>query len=74
MIIVSSLLFGRKLGEEKQSPPIIATPPSDSDYVGIGNGSITVPGTLVLAGVFFVSFAIYYFINWKYLAETWGIG
>jgi hypothetical protein len=24
--------------------------------------------------VFFVSFALYYFINWKYLAQTWGIG
>jgi len=75
LIIVGSLLFGRKLGDvEKLSPPIFATPPADSDYVGIGNGAISVPGTFVLAMVFFVSFVIYYFINWKYLAETWGIG
>ncbi len=75
IIIVSSLLFGRKLGnEEKLDPPIMATPPEDSDYEGIGTGAISVPGTLVLAGVFFVAFAVYYFINWKYLAETWGIG
>ncbi len=75
VIIVGSLLFGKKLGDdEKISPPIIATPPEDSAYVGIGSGSITVPGTFVLAMVFFVSFAVYYFINWKYLAETWGIG
>ncbi len=74
VIIVASLLFGRKLGDEALDPPIIAAPPADEDYEGIGNGSITVPGTLVLAMVFFVSFAVYYFINWKYLAETWGIG
>jgi cytochrome c oxidase subunit 1 len=73
IIIVASLLFGRKLGEEKLDPPIIATPPDDAAYVGIGKGAITVPGTLLLALVFFVSFAVYYFINWKYLAETWGL-
>lgn len=73
IIIVGSLLFGRKLGDEKMSPPIMATPPRDEDYEGIGMGAITVPGTLALAMVFFVSFAVYYFINWKYLAETWGI-
>ncbi|MDA1299508.1 MAG: cbb3-type cytochrome c oxidase subunit I [Proteobacteria bacterium] len=74
VIIVASLLFGRKLGdEEKLDPPIMASQPADADYVGIGKFGSTVPGTLVLALVFFVSFALYYFINWKYLAETWGI-
>jgi cytochrome c oxidase subunit 1 len=73
LIIVGSLLFGRKLGpDEKLATPHIATPPSDADYEKLGNG-ITVPGTLVLALVFFAAFAVYYFINWKYLAETWGI-
>ncbi|MEX1236703.1 MAG: cbb3-type cytochrome c oxidase subunit I, partial [Pseudomonadales bacterium] len=73
VIIVGSLLFGKKLGDEKIFPPIMATPPSDEAYEGIGKGGITVPGTLILAMVFFISFAVYYFINWKYLAETWGI-
>jgi cytochrome c oxidase subunit 1 len=74
IIIVASLLFGKKLGEdEAMTTSIIATPPPDADYVGIGKGAISVPGTLVLAFVFFISFAVYYFINWKYLAETWGI-
>jgi cytochrome c oxidase subunit I len=75
VIIVGSLLFGKKLGaDEKMPEPIMATPPADADYVGIGSGAIAVPGTLALTAVFFVSFALYYFINWKYLAETWGIG
>jgi cytochrome c oxidase subunit 1 len=74
LIIVGSLLFGRKLGLDEKLPySIIATPPDDADYEGIGKGGINVPGTLVLALVFFVAFAVYYFINWKYLAETWGI-
>ena len=33
--------------------------------------SIKVPGTYVLVAVFFVSFVLYYFINWKYLSEIW---
>jgi cytochrome c oxidase subunit 1 len=74
LIIVGSLLFGRKLGLDEKLPySIMATPPDDADYEGIGKGGINVPGTLVLALVFFVTFAVYYFINWKYLAETWGI-
>jgi cytochrome c oxidase subunit 1 len=73
IIIVASLLFGRKLGDEPMETPIIATPPDDAAYEGIGKGSISVPGTFLLAIVFFISFAVYYFINWKYLAETWGL-
>jgi cytochrome c oxidase subunit 1 len=74
VIIVATLLFGNKLGEDqKASEPLIAEPPADEAYEGIGSGSITVPGTLVLAMVFFVTFAVYYFVNWKYLAQTWGI-
>ena len=30
-----------------------------------------IPGTLVLVGVFFVTFILYYFVNWKYLSEVW---
>jgi cytochrome c oxidase subunit 1 len=75
IIVVGSLLFGKKLGEEdKCANQMITAPPEDAAYAGIGKGAITVPGTLVLAMVFFVTFAVYYFVNWKYLAETWGIG
>jgi cytochrome c oxidase subunit 1 len=73
IIIVASLLFGKKLGEEKREEQVIATPVTDEQLKGIGVGSINIPGTLVLALIFFASFALYYFINWKYLAETWGM-
>ena len=34
-------------------------------------GTWKLPGTAVLVALFFVSFALYYFINWKYLSELW---
>ncbi len=73
LIIVGSLLWGKRLGEQQSPEPRIAEVPPDEAYRGIGVGVITVPGTLTLTMVFFISFAVYYFINWKYLAETWGI-
>ncbi len=74
IIIVGSLLFGKKLAEdEKCSAQMITAAPEEQAYENIGSGSITVPGTLLLAFIFFVSFAAYYFVNWKYLAQTWGV-
>ncbi len=74
LIIVGSLLFGRKLGPDEQlDTPHMATPPTDAEYEKLDKHGISVPGTLVLALVFFAAFAVYYFINWQYLAETWGI-
>jgi len=34
-------------------------------------GTWELPGTYALVAVFFVSFALYYFINWKYLSQIW---
>jgi cytochrome c oxidase subunit I len=74
VIIVGSLLFGRRLDEtQKVGREMIAVPPADSAYAGIGVGTITIPGTLVMVFVFFAAFVLYYFINWKYLAQTWGL-
>ena len=36
-----------------------------------GSGGFEAPGTFVLAMVLLVSFVVYYFINWKYLASVW---
>jgi cytochrome c oxidase subunit 1 len=74
LIVVGSLLFGRKLDEEqKVGREMIAESPAESSYSGIGMGTISIPGTLVMVFVFFTAFALYYFINWKYLGETWGL-
>lgn len=73
VIIVGSLLFGRKLGDQKMDVPWIAVPVTEEEYNANGGSAFAIPGTVVLAMIFFISFALYYFINWKYLAETWGI-
>ena len=36
-----------------------------------GSDHVPVPGTVVLALLLFVSFVLYYFVNWKYLSEVW---
>ncbi|RMD69187.1 MAG: cytochrome C oxidase subunit I [Gammaproteobacteria bacterium] len=67
-VVVGSLLFGRRLEE---------APKKEEEAPGAAVGhygsaaSLAVPGTAVLVAVFFVSFVLYYFINWKYLSEVW---
>jgi len=75
LLIVGSLLFGKKLGEnEKCSEPLIVDAVTEEQYAALHkSNSNSIPGTLALAGIFFISFALYYFINWKYLAQTWGL-
>jgi len=36
-----------------------------------GKKGFDAPGTLVLALVFFGAFVLYYFFNWKWLANLW---
>lgn len=33
--------------------------------------TVKLPGTIILVGIFFASFVLYYFVNWKYLSELW---
>lgn len=74
LLIVGSLLFGKKLGEnEKCSTQMIATPPTDAQYEKLHRSGNIIPGTLALAGIFMTVFVLYYFINWKYLTQTWGL-
>ena len=40
---------------------------------GGGAGAFAAPGTFTLALVFLTAFVLYYFINWKYLSQVWGL-
>src|SRR5210317_388186 len=71
VIIVGSVFFGRKLGiDEKPSYPEM--PPAAAAVAEHGSaGTLKIPGTVMLVGIFFVAFVLYYFVNWKYLSEVW---
>ena len=45
--------------------------PVGAAITGHGSAGMVAPGTFALAMVFLVSFVLYYFINWKYLATVW---
>ncbi|MBL1143085.1 MAG: cytochrome C oxidase subunit I [Proteobacteria bacterium] len=65
IVTVGSVFFGKKIEDTGA-----AVAPSTVDEYGSAEHA-KVPGTLVLVGIFFVSFILYFFVNWKYLAEVW---
>ena len=66
IIIVGSVLFGKRTGDKPLEGLTMTT------AANYGNAEhAKIPGTLVLVAVFFTSFVLYYFVNWKYLAEVW---
>ncbi len=70
VVIVGSVLFGRKLGEnEKASLGEVVTSNAVASYGSSAHPKI--PGTVVLVAIFFIAFILYYFVNWKYLSEVW---
>ena len=75
LITVGSLLWGKRLDEGKRSTDFTPIPrttalPAVQTYGSMG---FAAPGTFALAMVFLVAFVLYYFINWKYLSQLWGL-
>ena len=72
-IAVSSVFFGKPIGRCARDGAPRGDRASPSSPVGTygSAGTLRIPGTVVLVGVFFVAFVLYYFVNWKYLAEIW---
>jgi cytochrome c oxidase subunit I len=70
VVIVGSILFGKRIvaGPEESKPD----KPDAAVVAKYGSAEApAVPGTMVLVAVFFVTFVLYYYVNWKYLAEIW---
>jgi cytochrome c oxidase subunit 1 len=64
VVVVGSVFFGRKFGVE--------VPPQAAVVAEHGSAeSLKIPGTTMLVAIFFISFVLYYFVNWKYLSEVW---
>jgi len=74
-ITVGSILWGRKLDAGAKSSNFTPIPRTAPTMVAqtYGSAGFAAPGTFVLASVFLVSFVLYYFINWKYLSQVWGL-
>ena len=74
-VTVGSILWGQKLDagvvSAKFTPVGRAAPTAAAQTYG--SAGFVAPGTFVLAMFFLVSFVLYYFINWKYLGQLWGL-
>lgn len=87
LLTVGTLLFGRScVGRPMESwgtPKPLGREHSEHSPVGSPSGSGTpalalveehpTQGTMMLAIVFLLSFAVYYFANWKALADVWPV-
>ena len=81
LITVGSVFFGKRIETPgfKHMRAIEGVAPRPTQPVAAaitGHGTLGVagfvaPGTFILALVFLVSFMLYYFVNWKYLATVW---
>jgi cytochrome c oxidase subunit 1 len=87
VVTVGSLLFGKKLEASAGLLQSFGVPLAASAYninqpeqlqmapkltvEEHGSGGFEAPGTFILAMALLISFVIYYFINWGYLASVW---
>jgi cytochrome c oxidase subunit 1 len=78
LITVGSILWGKKLpGAAFGARPTPLAMPVASAIEGhgsIGVAGFAAPGTFVFALIFLLTFVVYYFVNWKYLASVWPMG
>ena len=73
IITVGTVLFGRRLGGADQAPMTFPLHQGGASAVSEygSQGTLKLPGTLVLISLFFSMFVLYYFVNWKYLSDLW---
>ena len=71
VIVVGTVLLGPKVGPgHKMVFPLHTGGVEAATHYGSEKGP-NLTGTAILVAVFFVSFVVYYFVNWKYLADLW---
>lgn len=77
LITVGSLLWGKRLDAQDTYQPKITPlrlPAVTAIEAHGGAAGFAAPGTFVFALIFLGSFVLYYFVNWKYLSQVWGLG
>jgi len=73
LITVGTVLVGKRLDTPQVQPltfPLHSGGPQAVSTYG-SEGTIKLPGTIILVGIFFAAFVLYYFVNWKYLSDLW---
>jgi cytochrome c oxidase subunit I len=73
IVVFGSIFFGKRRTEEDVRTRPVA--PGIKALVSYGSEeTLKLPGTIVLISVFFAAFVLYYFINWRFLADIWPLG
>ncbi|MEX2381141.1 MAG: hypothetical protein WD490_02065, partial [Opitutales bacterium] len=75
LLTVGTLLFGKSnkgRAMESWGEPEVLAPPK-KNKAGEEEEEHNTSGTMVLAIVFLACFAVYYFANWKALADVWPV-
>lgn len=72
VVVVASILAGPRLDRPGAK---LVFPLHDRGREAVSqygsHGTLKLPGTMILVAIFFASFVLYYFVNWKYLSELW---
>jgi len=73
VLIAVASVFGGKVRDEAaaQADPCVYKGGGEAIAGYGGEGTLKLPGTVTLVTIFFVSFVLYFFVNWKYLSEVW---
>ncbi len=71
VIVVGSILFGKSVDGAEMRKRLDVSPLAGTVGQYGSAGTLKLPGTIILVAVFFVAFVLYYYVNWKYLAQLW---
>ena len=75
LLVVAAVFFGRRCAGEPMeawhTEPRVAE--AFRTERNTGTAPVRVPGSLALAGIFLVTFAVYYFANWLWLSDVWHV-
>lgn len=73
VLVVAAVFFGKSNEGKAMQPWHVERRAPQAAKSAHGDADHHVPGTVVLTGVFLACFAIYYFANWKWLADVWWV-
>jgi cytochrome c oxidase subunit 1 len=74
LLVVAAVFAGPRIAGQAMEPwHVEREAPAGAEGAGGDEDEHKTPGTLVLASVFLLTFAVYYFANWMWLADVWEV-